>query len=215
MLLAEEFLLLVTDVSGRLCASGAQVDVALAGANVIELTALGKVGLAGEQDPGRPGSIVVRDSSSAGDEVLDAALRALAARQGRKPAAALRPMSRRLRKALYPRLAAAGLVHEGQGRLLGVFPASRWPVADTGQQERLREQLAQALVQQAQPPERTAALIALAHALKREHKIVDPGRDGISKRELRARAAAIAQGNWAADAVRKVIQEMIAAASGG
>jgi len=36
-------------------------------------------------------------------------------------------------------------------------------------------------------------------------------RCGLSRRELRARAAAIAEGNWASEAVRKAIEEMMAA----
>jgi hypothetical protein len=68
-----------------------------------------------------------------------------------------------------------------------------------------------ALVQQVAPDARTAALIALVHALRCEHKIVDPRQYGLSKRELRARAEQIAKGNWASEAVRKAIDEMIAA----
>ena len=71
--------------------------------------------------------------------------------------------------------------------------------------------MTQALVQSSAPDERTAALIALLHALKCEHKVVDPRPYQLSRRQLRARAAEIAQGNWASEAVRKVIDEMIAA----
>ena len=46
MLLAEDLLLLVTDdISGRLSAPAAQVDVGLGGANLVELTLLNKVDL--------------------------------------------------------------------------------------------------------------------------------------------------------------------------
>jgi hypothetical protein len=78
MLLAEDLLLLVTDdatgrlsVSGEL-AAGELVDAGLAGANLVELTLLGKVDISGEQDQGRRGRIIVRDPSPPGDEVLDA-----------------------------------------------------------------------------------------------------------------------------------------------
>ena len=62
---------------------------------------------------------------------------------------------------------------------------------------------------------RTAALIALLHALKREHKVVDPRSYQLSRRQLRARAAEIAQGNWASEAVRNAIDSMIGAAAAG
>jgi hypothetical protein len=71
--------------------------------------------------------------------------------------------------------------------------------------------MAEALVQQVAPDTRTAALIALAHALGCVDKIVDPRQHGLSRRELRARAAQIAEGNWASEAVRKAIEEMMAA----
>jgi Golgi phosphoprotein 3 GPP34 len=65
--------------------------------------------------------------------------------------------------------------------------------------------------QQVAPDTRTAALIALVHALRCQDKIVDPRQHGLSKRELRARAKEIAEGNWASEAVRKAIEEMMAA----
>src|SRR5215472_16621620 len=67
MLLAEDLLLLVTDdASGRLTADGVQVDAGLGGANLVELTLLGKVERLGRTGPGqarthqRPGSFTAR-----------------------------------------------------------------------------------------------------------------------------------------------------------
>ena len=72
--MAEDLLLLVTDdASGRLSAPAAQVDAGLGGANLVELTLRSKVDLSGEGDQGKPGRIIVRDPSPAGDAVLDAA----------------------------------------------------------------------------------------------------------------------------------------------
>jgi Golgi phosphoprotein 3 GPP34 len=212
VLLAEDLLLLVTDdASGRLSVASAQVDAALGGANLIELSQLDKIGVSGAGDPGRPGRLVVRDPSPAGDDVLDAALAIVGARPGKKPSAVISQLGRGLRTTLYERLASAGVLRAGQAKALGLFPVRRWPANDSGHEEQLRQSVTQALVQQAEPDPRTAALIALLHALKCEHKIADPRRHGISERQLRARAGAIAEGNWAADAVRKAIQEMNAA----
>jgi hypothetical protein len=212
MLLAEDLLLLVTeDTSGRLCAPGAQVDVGLAGANLLELAMMRKADLSGEGDEGTPGRIVVRDPSPTGDEVLDAALKILIARQGSKPSAVIKPMGRNLRGTLYGRLADAGVLRAEQSRNLGVFPVRRWPAQDAAHEAEVHRMVTQALVQPTTPDTRTAALIALVHALKCEHKIVDPRPYGLSRRQLRERAAEIAKGNWASEAVRKVIEEMIAA----
>ena len=213
MLLAEDLLLLVTDdVSGRLSAPAEQVDAGLGGANLVELTLRNKVDLTGEQDPGKRGRIIVRDPSPAGDAVLDAALQILIARQGRKPSKVIGPLSKNLRRTLYQRLADHGVVRAERGKILGVFPIRRWPAEDASEEAEVRRLMTQALVQQVVPDARTAALIALVHAVGRVDKIVDARQHGLSKRELRARAAAIAKGNWASEAVRKAIQEMMEAA---
>jgi Golgi phosphoprotein 3 (GPP34) len=212
MLLAEDLLLLVTDdASGRLSAAGSQLDAGLGGANLIELTLMGKVDLAGEGSAGKPGRIIVRDSSPAGDDVLDAALRIVLARQGKKPSTVIRPLSKNLRRTLYERLAASGAIRSEQGRALGVFPVRRWPAQDASHEAEVRRLVTQSLMQRTAADARSAALIALVHALRCEHKIVDPRLSGLSRRQLRTRAEEIATGNWASEAVRQAIDEMIAA----
>jgi hypothetical protein len=213
MLLAEDLLLLVTDdASGRLSAPAEQVDAGLGGANLVELTLRNKVDLTGDQDRGKQGRIIVRDPSPAGDAVLDAALQILIARQGRKPSKVIKPLSKNLRRTLYQRLADRGVVRAERGKILGVFPIRRWPAEDASEETEVRRLMTQALVQQEAPDTRTAALIALVHAVGRVDKIVDARQHGVSKRELRARAKEIAEGNWASEAVRKAIQEMMEAA---
>lgn len=215
MLLAEDLLLLVTDnASGRLSVPSAQVDAALGGANMIELSMMGKVDLSGDGDQAKPGRIVVRDPSPAGDEVLDAALEVLIKRQGSKPYAVIRPLGRNVRQALYQRLAASGAIRPGRGRALGIFPTRTWPAQDAHHEEQVRQLVTQALVQQTAPNARTAALVALLHALRCEHKIIDPRPYHLSRRQLRERAAQIGKGNWAAEAVRKVISDMNSAGAG-
>ena len=212
MLLAEDLLLLVTDdTSGRLSAPAARVDAGLGGANLVELTLLNKVDLSGEGDQGKPGRIIVRDPAPAGDDVLDAALGILITRQGSKPSTVIRPLSKNLRHRLYQRLAGSGMIRAGRGRTLGIFPARTWPAQDSRHEEQVRQLVTQALVQRTAPDARTAALIALLHALKCEHKIIDPRQYRLSRRQLRARAEEVAMDNWASEALRKVISEMVAA----
>jgi Golgi phosphoprotein 3 (GPP34) len=211
MLLAEDLLLLVTDdASGRLSVPAAQVDIGLAGANLLELALMTRVSVSGDHDS-KPGRIVVRDPAPTDDPVLDAALQIVIAHQGRTPATLIRPLGQNLRHTLHARLASSGVIRAGEGRILGLFPADRWPALDSRHEAEVRQQLIQALVQQTTPDERTAALIALLHALRCEHKIISPGDYGLSRRQLRSRAEQIAKGNWASEAVRKAIQEMTAA----
>jgi hypothetical protein len=99
-----------------------------------------------------------------------------------------RLLSKNLRRTLYERLAASGGIRAEQGRILGVFPARRWLAQDAGHEAEVRRLVTQALVQQRAPDTRSAALIALVHALRCEHKIVDPRRYDLSRRQLRARA---------------------------
>ena len=212
MLLAEDLLLLLTDdASGRLSAPVAPVDAGLGGANLVELTLRNKVGLSGERDQGKPGRLLVRDPSPAGDAVLDAALQIVLAHQGEKPSAVIRPLSKNLRPTLYRRLADRGVVRAEQGRILGVFPARRWPAQKASHEAEVRRLVVQALTRQAAPDTRTAVLIALVHAIGCEDKIIDPAQYGLSKREFRARAQEIAEGVWASEAVRTAIQQMMAA----
>jgi hypothetical protein len=211
VLLAEDLLLVVTDdASGRLSAPADQVDAGLGGANLVELTLRNKVDLTGEQDPGKPGRIIVRDPSPPGDAILDTALETVTAYQGKRPSTVIRPLSKNLRRTLYERLAGNGVVRAERRKIFGVFPSHRWPAQDASHEAEVRRLMTQALVQQVAPDTRTAALIALVHAVGCVDKIVDPRQHGLSKRELRARAKKIAEGNWASAAVRKAIEERMA-----
>jgi hypothetical protein len=212
MLLAEDLLLLLTDdASGKLRSPAGETDIALGGANLVELTLMGKVDLSGDGDPGKPGRIIVRDLVPPGDEVLAAALQTLADRQGDKPQAVITPLGKNLRTVLYQRLTGSGVLRAEHGRVLGIFPTHTWPAQDGQYEAGVRQLITQALVQGAVPDERLAALIALLHALRCEDKAVDPQQNGVSKKQLRARAEEIADGDWASEAVRKAIEQMVAA----
>ncbi len=63
----------------------------------------------------------------------------------------------------------------------------------------------QILLRDAEPDERTGCLIALLHAATAVTKVV-PG----DRARVRARAKEIAQGNWAAAAVKKAIDSVTA-----
>ena len=142
VLLAEDLLLLVTDdASGRLSAPADRVNAGLGGANLVELTLRNKVDLTGEQDPGRPGRIIVRDPSPPGDAILDAALETVAGYQGKRPSTVIRPLSKNLRRTLYQRLADSGVLRAEQGKILGVFPARRWPAQDASHQAQVRQRV--------------------------------------------------------------------------
>ena len=211
MLLAEDLLLLLTDDdSGRLVVSGSAVDVALGGAQLIELTLLGRVDVTAEGE-GRAGRLVVRPGERPGDPLLEEALGIVAEREGKKPQAVVGRLGKRLRERLYGRLADQGILRSEQGRVLGIFPTHSWPTTDAAHERQVRAALEQALLTPWQPPERTAALVSLLQALRSVHKVVPPKQHGTGKRDLERRAKEIAEGDWASAAVRKAIDAMTAA----
>ena len=102
------------------------------------------------------------------------------------------------------RLSDQGMLERRADRVLGVVPRTRWPVADTTHKLVLARQLSSVLVQGTTPDARTGALVAVLVAIDRVHKVVD--HSGLSKREVKQRAKAVAEGEWAASAVRAAIQ---------
>jgi len=76
----------------------------------------------------------------------------------------------------------------------------------------MRAQLTQVLVQRTTPDSRTAALVSLLHALKSEHRIVDPKEHGLTRKELQMRAEEISPGDWASEAVCEAIEAVMDAA---
>ena len=212
MLLAEDLLLLLTDDdTGKLAVSGAELDVALGGALLIELTSMARVDVAGPDEPVRPGRLRVRNSGPTGDGFLDEALAAVGQKEGKKPQSVVASLGKGVRGRLYARLAEDGVLRAEEGRILGIFPTHRWPSTDAAHEASIRSALGTALRNGRTTDERTGALISLLLALSAVHKAVEPGSVGLSKRDMNANATRIAEGDWAATAVRAVIDGMHAA----
>lgn len=212
MLLAEDLLLLLTDDdTGKLAAPSTEVDVALGGALLLELTLMRRVDVAGSDERVREGRLVVRDPDPTGDGLLDEALTIVGQKEGKKPQSAVARLGKRARVPLYDRLVAGGVLRAEDDRILGIFPRHRWPSKDAAHESSVRAGLVTALREGATAEARTGALISLLLALKAVHKTVDPGWVGLSKKELNANAQRIAEGDWAAKAVRQAIDSMNAA----
>jgi hypothetical protein len=62
---------------------------------------------------------------------------------------------------------------------------------------------------------RVGALLSLPHALKAVDKVLDAASGGTTRQEMEANAKRIAEGNWASEAVRKAIDEVMAAVLSG
>jgi hypothetical protein len=212
MLIAEDLLLLLTDDrTGKLAVSSNQVDVALGGALLLELTLAHRVDVAGESEAVHKGRLVVRDESPTSDDPLDEALVQLGKKRGKNPKDVVPVLGKGLRDRLHARLADRGLLREASGKTLGVFPTHRWTANDTAHEDLVRALLVDALRMGATDDLRVAALVSLLHSLKAVEKVIDPVTVGVTKKEVKATAKRIAEGNWASEAVRKAIDEIMAA----
>jgi hypothetical protein len=212
--LAEDLLLLVLDdESGRPALDSSTLPIALGGAVLLELALAGRVDV--ERDAGmlKRERVVVRDPAPLGDPVLDGALATVAARE-RSPKDLVGRLGKGLRATLLHRLAERGVLRREKGRILGVIPHERWPAEDSRHEDAVRRRLHDVLVVGTTPDERTAAVVALLSAVDRAHKVL-PGLDGRTRRAVRARAKQVAEGAWAAGAVRGAVEAMQGAVAAG
>jgi hypothetical protein len=196
MTLTEDLVLLLLDPgSGRAVVDSTSLDRAIGGALLLDLATRERITADGD---GAKARLSVADASPTGEALLDSALARVD-----KPLRAQRAVERLARggtrTAVLEHLAERGLVRHERNRLLGLLPVSTWTPGDAAKE--LRGRVAAVLLDGAQPDRHLAMLISLVHAVKAEHKIVDGPR-----RQLRARAAEVADGEWAGQAVRKAVQ---------
>ncbi|QYN37270.1 GPP34 family phosphoprotein [Pseudonocardia sp. DSM 110487] len=194
MTLTEDLVLLLLDpATGRAVVDSTSFDRAIGGALLLDLASRERVTADGD---GARARLSVVGGAPTGDPLLDTALERL-----NKPVRAQKAVERLARGTRTPvleRLAERGLVRQERGRLLGLLPITTW-TGDAAKE--LRGRVAGVLRDGAEPAPHVAMLISLIHAVKAEHKVVDGQR-----RQLRSRAAEIADGEWAGQAVRKAVQ---------
>ncbi|MDF4251455.1 GPP34 family phosphoprotein [Streptomyces sp. WMMB303] len=198
--LAEDFLqLILDDDSGKRVVGRLEATRGLAGAVLVDLVQAGRVAQAEEEDDERTGRFVVRDASPTGDPVWDEALERL----GDKPRTGRRAVEKLVKgaeTAVRERLVERGVVRQEEPSVLGVFPTKRWPASDSRHEEQLMQRIESVLAGGAVPDQRTADLIALLHAVRAAHKVIDGDR-----KTLKARAEEIAEDNPGGDAVRRAV----------
>lgn len=199
--LAEELMLLALDDETGKGASRSGLDQGLAGAVLCELVLVERIAILDDR-------VVLRADGLTGEPAEDAVLEKIAVREKpRKPADWVGRLASGVRKDVLARLQERGLIRAERHKLLGLLPSTRYPEADGSAERVIRERLDAVLAEGAEPDDRTAALIAIAHAAG-VGKILAGGRPW---KEVESRAKEIAEGDWAADAVRKAIQSVNAA----
>jgi hypothetical protein len=144
MLIAEDLLMLaIDDATGKSTVSSTQLEPALAGAVLMELVVAGRVGLEGEE---RKALVIITDATPLGDPVLDAAMQTLLDKSPLKPGDAIHRLAKGLREQLFGQLAERGLLRREAGKILGVFPTTRWPAPDSAYENEVRGRLAGVLL---------------------------------------------------------------------
>lgn len=206
-LVAEDLLLLLLDAESGKLAGSDTAELALGGAVLAELALRGAVTV--EERTSRFRSPKVRVTGPAPeDRVLADALEVVAEKE-RSAQGLVERLGKGLVKTLGGRLADRGVLERRESRLLGMLPRTRWPAADSSHEAEVRAALTSVLVQGTTPDGRTGALVAVLAAADRVHKVVD--HDGMSRREVKRRAKEVADGAWAATAVRDAVQATYAA----
>ncbi|MCR1984304.1 GPP34 family phosphoprotein [Cellulosimicrobium cellulans] len=223
MLILEDYLLLtLDDVTGKAVVDASFREQVAAGALLVELALLGRADLAGDGDGGRVGRIVVRDASPTGNALLDEALDVVRAKEGSTPKALVAPIAK-LRPAAraVAALAERGVLRREEGRVLGIFPTTRWPAADSRHEDAVRADLRRVLVEGQAPDARAGAIVALLAATGQAGRVLATGGSGADadggpertpagRRDVDARAREIARESWASEAVRAYVDEVTA-----
>lgn len=209
MLIAEELLLLSIDsrTGKNALLSSDKIAPALGGALLVELALRERISVTPDSEGRRRrGRVKITSTVPTDDDELDNLLEVLEQREGSKvrdliSSMTMKPLTKGLRERLLQRLIKAGVLIEQRSEILRL---RSWPTVDLGPEDEVRSRLQAALVGGEVPTERTAALIALLNATGQLPKVVI----GAEKKALRARAEALSEGDWAATAVKRAIQEI-------
>lgn len=209
-LIAEELLLLLLDDEKGSLRHASYLDTAIGGSLLVELALGGHVEAEEQRSRwGMGAKALIRPTGALpGDPVLREAYQ-LVAEKERSAQDLVGRLGRKRRGPLLERLAERGLVRREESKVLGLFPRTTWPAADGRHEADVRRGLEAVLLEGAAPTDRLAALVSLLSALDLAHKVVD--RRGRSSGEVKARAKEVAEGDFAARAVKDAIASTQAA----
>ena len=211
-LIAEDLVLLLLDDESGKFTNASYLDTGIGGALLVELALTQTVEIV--EGSGLRARAKVRPTglSAPSDPVLAEAL-ALVGEKERTAEDLVSRLGRRRRDQLLDRLRERGIVEPREDRVLGLIPRTRWPALDSTHEAGVRRELCDVLLRGARPTVQTAALVAVLSALDLAHKVVN--REGAPARDVKKRAKEVAEGDWAAKAVRDSIaaaQAAVAAA---
>ncbi|MEU4442500.1 GPP34 family phosphoprotein [Actinosynnema sp. NPDC050801] len=198
--LAEELALLAYEDDGSRRLGQPALGYGLAGALLVELALAERIDVIDKK-------VVVLDPAPVGHVVLDRALTRIAGEKPRKPAHWIEKLGKKLTDQVLDGLVAAGVLRREQDRVLLVFPRTRFPTPDGAQppaEVDARARMTAAITGDGPVDPRTAALCALVKAVGYDRKVFA----GLPRAVVRRRLKTITEGDWAAAAVRKAIEEV-------
>jgi hypothetical protein len=160
--LAEELLLLAyDDETGKATGSRIGLDLAMSAAVMIDLALAGRIAYV-------DGFLKVIDPTPIGDPIADAVLAKAAADDPHTPAQWLQRLRHGLRARVLGDLVERGVVRDVDETQMGVIHVHRYPTTDPAVEAEIRKRLADALITEEMPDERTAALATLLTATRME-----------------------------------------------
>lgn len=203
MSLPEEFLLLAYDEDGTPLTDGTRLDNGLGGAILLELALARRLDIEDKR-------VVVLDPAPIGDALCDEALARIGQERPRKPGHWVTKLSKQARPRILEKLVAEGVLTVEKDKVLWVFPRTKYPSANgepPAAEADARERIRAAVLGTGEVEPRTAALCALVAATELDKKILT----GLDRKRVTARLKEIGEGAWAAEAVRRTIEEIQAA----
>lgn len=160
--LAEELLLLAyDDQTGKATGSRIGLDLGMAAAVLVDLALAGRIAYVN-------GNLVVLDPTPIGDPIADIVLAKAAADSPHTPAQWVQRLRHGLRARVLEDLIARGVVRDVDETHLEYIHVHRYPTADPAYEAEIRKRLAEALITEGIPDERTAALATLLVATRME-----------------------------------------------
>ncbi|WP_353648511.1 GPP34 family phosphoprotein [Nakamurella sp. A5-74] len=206
-LIAEDLMLLMLDEEeGRPTVGGPQFTHSLAGALLVELSLQGLVESDSPPEKQAKGKGKIHAIGAAlADPILALAWNAFSDKP-RGASAVIQAIDSKIKEPLLERLVAKGWVREERSKILGIFPSTKFPEADPRHEAELRGRIA-GVLDGTDPDPRSAVLISLLSAAD-GLKALFPDAD---RKQLKARAAEVSDGEWAGAAVRQAVQAVNAA----
>src|SRR4051812_25520073 len=160
--LAEELLLLAyDDQTGKATGSRIGLDLGMAAAVMVDLALAGRIAYVN-------GFLKVIDPTPIGEAIADAVLAKAAADDPHTPGQWLQRLRHRLRIRVLQDLVERGVVQDVDETQMGVIHVHRYPTTDPAYEADIRKRLADALITESEPDERTAALATLLIAARME-----------------------------------------------